>query len=85
MKAKRKKPHLALVEVQLEGVRDLLAALAERYPSREPPMIGLVEDALRHLRDGVRIIRQAASHRAARRYARAALPQAINAKRSQTT
>lgn len=61
------KLHLALVEVQLEGVRDLLAALAQRYPSREPPMIGLVEDALCHFRDGVRLIRQAARTRAARR------------------
>ncbi|HKH45526.1 MAG TPA: hypothetical protein VKM72_12745 [Thermoanaerobaculia bacterium] len=66
MKAKRKKPHLALVEVQLEGVRDLVAALAERYPTREPPMIGLAEAALRHLRDGVRIVHQAASNRAPR-------------------
>ena len=53
-----RKLHLALVEVHLGAVRDLVAALAQRYPNREPPMIGLVEDALRHLRDGVRILRR---------------------------
>jgi hypothetical protein len=51
VKTSRKKAVLALTQVQLEGVRDLVVVLAQWYPRREPRFLGLVDDALHHLRD----------------------------------
>ena len=50
--------HLALIGLQLSGFRDLVVALAKRYPRSGPPLTGVVEDALRNLRDGVWIIKR---------------------------
>ena len=44
---------LQLIEVGLGGLRDLVAALAKRYPTTEAPLTGVVEDALRNLHAGV--------------------------------
>lgn len=48
--------HLALIGLQLAGFRDLVVALAKRYPRSGPPLTGVVGDALQNLRNGVRII-----------------------------
>lgn len=45
--------HLQLIELGLGGFRDLVAALAKRYPTTEAPLTGVVADALRNLRTGV--------------------------------
>jgi hypothetical protein len=50
--------HLAFVGLQLTGFRDLVVALAKRYPRSGPPLTGVVGDALRNLRDGVWIIKR---------------------------
>jgi hypothetical protein len=50
--------HLALLELQLAGFWDLVAALAKKYPGRKAQFAGIVEDALRHLRDGLWIVKR---------------------------
>lgn len=50
--------HLQLIEVGLGGFRDLVAALAKRYPTTEAPLTGVVEDALRNFRAGVLLLAQ---------------------------
>jgi hypothetical protein len=52
----RREFHLALLEQQLGGFRDLAVALAKKYPGREAQFAEIVEDALRHLRNGLRIL-----------------------------
>ncbi len=48
--------HLAIVEMQLGAFRDLVTALAGRYPTREPPLNGVVEVALWRLFNTLRLI-----------------------------
>ena len=47
--------HLAIVEQQLGAFRDLVTALARRYPSREEPLAGLVEASLQHVFQTLRL------------------------------
>lgn len=53
--------HLALVELELAAFRDLVTALAGRYPNREAQGTGAVEAALRHLLAVVRLIERRCS------------------------
>lgn len=53
-----------LIECALGGFRDLVVALAERYPHTEAPLTKVVDDGLRHLRDGLLILQR---HRRVRR------------------
>jgi hypothetical protein len=50
--------HLQLIEVGLCGLRDLVVALAKRYPTTEAPLTGVVEDTLRNLRTGVFLLQR---------------------------
>ncbi len=53
--------HLALVELEIGAFRDLVNALAARYPNREEQGTVVVEGALRHLSTFLRLIERRCS------------------------
>jgi hypothetical protein len=53
--------HLAIAELELGAFRNLVTALAGRYPTREAQGTGVVEDALRHFLAALRLIERRCS------------------------
>lgn len=51
-------PQVELIEVGLGGLRDLVVALAKRYPSSEAPLTQVVADALQNIGEGVRLLHE---------------------------